>query len=88
MKTIFITGASSGIGRTTAKHFAERGWNVVATMRSPEQESEFTTLDNVLVLRLDVEKADTIQPALEEAIKRFGKIDVLSIMLVMEQWVL
>ncbi|AIQ23746.1 SDR family oxidoreductase [Paenibacillus sp. FSL H7-0737] len=77
MKTIFITGASSGIGRTTAKHFAERGWNVVATMRSPEQESELITLDNVLVLQLDVEKSDTIQPALAEAIKRFGKIDVL-----------
>lgn len=77
MKTIFITGASSGIGRTTAKHFAERGWNVVATMRSPEQESELITLDNVLVLQLDVEKSDTIQSALAEAIKRFGKIDVL-----------
>jgi NAD(P)-dependent dehydrogenase (short-subunit alcohol dehydrogenase family) len=77
MKTIFITGASSGIGRTTVKHFAERGWNVVATMRSPEKETEFTALDNVLVLRLDVEKEDTIQPALEQAIQRFGKIDVL-----------
>ncbi|WP_434748688.1 SDR family NAD(P)-dependent oxidoreductase [Paenibacillus amylolyticus] len=30
MNTIFITGASSGIGRATVKHFAERGWNVVA----------------------------------------------------------
>ncbi|BAU29814.1 short-subunit dehydrogenase [Aneurinibacillus soli] len=77
MKTIFITGTSSGIGRATVKHFAERGWNVVATMRSPEQETEFITLDNVLVLRLDVEKIDTIQSALLEAIQRFGKIDVL-----------
>ncbi|MNS28759.1 putative oxidoreductase SadH [compost metagenome] len=77
MKTIFITGASSGIGRTTVKHFAERGWNVAATMRSPEQETEFITLDNVLVLRLDVEKEATIQSALAEATQRFGKIDVL-----------
>lgn len=77
MNTIFITGASSGIGRATAKHFAEKGWNVVATMRSPEQETEFITLDNVLVLRLDVEQADTIQTALAEAIERFGTIDVL-----------
>jgi len=60
MKTIFITGALSGIGRATVKHFAERGWNVVATMCSPEQETEFIKLDNVLVLRLDVEKEDTI----------------------------
>lgn len=77
MKTIFITGASTGIGRATVKHFAERGWNVVATMRSPERETEFISLHNVLVLRLDVEKEDTIQSALAEAIERFGKIDVL-----------
>ncbi|RUT33643.1 SDR family oxidoreductase [Paenibacillus zeisoli] len=77
MKTIFITGASTGIGRTTVKYFAGRGWNVAATMRSPEQETELTSLNNVLVLRLDVEKEDTIQPALAEAIGRFGKIDVL-----------
>ena len=32
-KTILITGASSGIGKTTARYFQERGWNVVATMR-------------------------------------------------------
>lgn len=77
MKTIFITGASTGIGRTTVKYFAERGWNVAATMRSPEQETELTSLNNVLVLRLDVEKEDTIQPALAKAIGHFGKIDVL-----------
>lgn len=77
MNTIFITGASSGIGRATAKHFAEKGWNVVATMRSPEQETELITLDNVLVLKLDVEKETTIQTALAKAIERFGTIDVL-----------
>ena len=39
-KTILITGASSGIGRTTAKCFQEKGWNVVATMRNPDKEEE------------------------------------------------
>lgn len=77
MKTIFITGASTGIGKATAKHFAEKGWNVVATMRSPEQETELISLENVLVLRLDVEKDDTIQAALAEGMERFGTIDVL-----------
>ena len=50
MKTILITGASSGIGRATAKIFASRGWQVVATMRSPEKETELTKNDNILVL--------------------------------------
>ncbi|MFF0826447.1 SDR family oxidoreductase [Brevibacillus sp. NPDC003359] len=77
MKTIFITGASSGIGRATVRHFAEKGWNVVATMRSPEKETEFIKSDNILVLRLDVEKKDTITNALAAGIERFGKIDVL-----------
>ena len=76
-KTILITGSSSGIGRATAKHFHEQGWNVVATMRSPDKESELNQLDNVLVTRLDVQKEASIETAVAESIERFGKIDVL-----------
>ncbi|MEM9461126.1 MAG: SDR family oxidoreductase [Myxococcota bacterium] len=76
-KTILITGASSGIGKTTAQHFHEEGWNVVATMRSPDQETELTALDNVLVTRLDVLDSASITSAIAAGIERFGGIDVL-----------
>jgi len=76
-KTILITGASSGIGKATAKLFQERDWNVVATMRTPESEEDLTTLDNVLVTRLDVLDRSSIAESVERGIERFGKIDVL-----------
>lgn len=53
-KTIFITGASSGLGKATAKLFQQQGWNVIASMRNPEKETELNQLENVTLLRLDV----------------------------------
>jgi NAD(P)-dependent dehydrogenase (short-subunit alcohol dehydrogenase family) len=77
MKTILITGASSGIGKETAKLFQLKGWNVVATMRTPEKETELTQLDNVFVTQLDVLDVASIETAIAAGIERFGKIDVL-----------
>jgi short-subunit dehydrogenase len=77
MKTLLITGASSGIGKETAKYFASKGWNVAATMRSPEKETELIKLPNIKVFRLDVLDEKSIQLAIEETIKAFGKIDVV-----------
>lgn len=76
-KTILITGASSGIGKATAKLFQENGWNVIATMRKPEAETELTDLENVLVIRLDVTDPDSIKEAVSAGIRQFGHIDVL-----------
>jgi NAD(P)-dependent dehydrogenase (short-subunit alcohol dehydrogenase family) len=76
-KTILITGTSSGIGKATALYFAERDWNVIATMRSPEKGTELTRLDNVLVARLDVQQPETITAAIGQGIDRFGQVDVL-----------
>jgi NADP-dependent 3-hydroxy acid dehydrogenase YdfG len=76
-KTILITGASSGIGKTTAKFFHNNGWNVIATMRSPEHETELTELENVHVIKLDVTDEVSITSAVATGIKTFGKIDVL-----------
>ncbi len=77
IKTILITGSSTGIGRATAKYFQEKGWNVIATMRTPEKEEELDKLENVLVTRLDVTDRDSITSAIDQGLERFGSIDVL-----------
>ncbi len=76
-KTILITGASGGIGNATAKFFQKKGWNVIATMRSPKKETELNQLDNVLVTRLDVVDIDSIENAIQEGVNRFGGIDAV-----------
>jgi NAD(P)-dependent dehydrogenase (short-subunit alcohol dehydrogenase family) len=76
-QTIFITGASSGIGRATAQYFHAKGWNVVATLRDPAQAGDLAALSQVLVSRLDVTDAATIAAAVDAAHERFGGIDVL-----------
>jgi NADP-dependent 3-hydroxy acid dehydrogenase YdfG len=76
-KTILITGASSGLGKEAAKLFQSKGWNVIATMRTPENETELTTLDNVLVAKLDVLDLGSIENAVKSGIQKFGRIDVL-----------
>lgn len=65
MKTIFITGASPGFGKGTAKLFHSKGWSVIATMRSPEKEKELTQLENILVTELDAQNATSITTAVQ-----------------------
>ena len=77
MKTILITGASSGIGKSTAKHFQAEGWNVIATMRDPSNETELNALKNTRVTQLDVTDSESISSAVLDVINQFGKIDVL-----------
>lgn len=76
-KTVFITGSSSGIGKATALYFAQKGWNVAATMRTPAKETELNKLPNVKLFQLDVLDSDSIRRALTEARAAFGGIDVL-----------
>jgi NAD(P)-dependent dehydrogenase (short-subunit alcohol dehydrogenase family) len=76
-KTIFITGASSGLGRLTAIHFAQQGWQVAATMRKPEQETELGAHANIKVLKLDVTDRDQVKAAVSQSIAAFNRIDVV-----------
>lgn len=72
MKTVLITGCSSGFGHETAKYFLEKGWKVIATMRTPK-EGVLPSDKNLRLLALDVTSDESIRRALIEA----GPIDAL-----------
>ncbi|WP_343730283.1 SDR family oxidoreductase [Duganella sp.] len=72
MKTILITGCSSGFGLETARYFLERDWNVIATMRTPRADL-LPASPRLRVLPLDVNDAGSIARLIEAA----GPIDVL-----------
>lgn len=72
MKTVLITGCSSGYGRETARHFHAQGWNVIATMRTPRHDI-LPQSERLRVLALDVTRPDSIAAALAAS----GPVDVL-----------
>ena len=77
MKTIVITGASSGIGKATAKHFAAQGWQVAATMRQPEKETELSEFENIRLYPLDVTQQASIDSATAQILNDYGTVDVV-----------
>jgi NADP-dependent 3-hydroxy acid dehydrogenase YdfG len=77
MKTVLITGCSSGIGKETVLLFQENGWNVAATARDPDTIRELAAFKNVKCYRIDVMNMDTIAKCIRDVISDFGSIDVL-----------
>jgi NAD(P)-dependent dehydrogenase (short-subunit alcohol dehydrogenase family) len=78
-KTWFITGAASGFGRAYAEHALARGDNVVATARSASKLQDLVRQapDRVLAFELDVDRSQDAKTAMDAAVARFGRIDVL-----------
>ena len=76
-KNVLITGTSSGIGKAAVREFAKNGWNVIATQRTPEKETDFKNLPNVKLFPMDVTDLGSIKNTLALAQKDFGKIDVV-----------
>ncbi|MGW3285164.1 SDR family oxidoreductase [Streptomyces sp. NPDC001002] len=78
-KVILVTGAGRGLGTDIAREALKAGHQVVATGRRPEEVEK--TLggpqDNLLVTKLDVTSLEDAQAAVEAAVDRFGRIDVL-----------
>ena len=83
MPVALITGCSSGFGEAMALAFADRGYQVVATMRKPESApASLTALAaarpaDVILAPLDVTDADMRKAVIDLAVARFGHIDLL-----------
>ncbi len=78
MKTWYITGASTGLGRCYAEAALERGDQVVAASIDPEHMADYPKRygDRVLVQRLDVTDRNLVKECFAEAVARFGHIDI------------
>jgi NAD(P)-dependent dehydrogenase (short-subunit alcohol dehydrogenase family) len=78
-QTWFITGAASGFGRAFAEHALARGHNVVATARRADTLQEFAAQapQRAMALSLDVTRAPDAQAAVDAALARFRRIDVV-----------
>ena len=76
-RVVLITGASSGIGKETAKLFQSKNWKVAATMRSPESVEELQRIADIETFRLDVTDNDSIKAAISGTLEKFGRIDAV-----------
>src|SRR5689334_12407692 len=76
-KTVLITGCSSGLGKSAARHFAAEGWNVIATMRKAEPTLSEEYPDRILVEALDVTNPVSIGGPVGSAVQRFGGLDAV-----------
>jgi NADP-dependent 3-hydroxy acid dehydrogenase YdfG len=76
-KAILITGTSSGIGKATVFEFAKMRWNVIATQRNLENETDFLKLPNMKMYALYVTNLESIKQTILQGQKDFGKIDVV-----------
>ncbi|WP_320815639.1 SDR family oxidoreductase [Flavobacterium sp.] len=77
MKNVLITGASGGLGKLTAKHFADNGWNVIATMISLDLAEDLEGYPNVKCYQLDVTSTENINIAKTQILNDFEAIDVV-----------
>ena len=78
-KVWFITGTSSGFGRALAEEVLAKGEKVVATARKPEVLADLVEKypDTARAVKLDVTNLQDVKSAISEAVKEFGRIDVL-----------
>ena len=75
-KKIWITGASSGIGKALAEKFASEGWKVAASARRKEILDEMSNHENIFSFPLDVTDLDNCKNTFSKILKQFGNLDI------------
>jgi NAD(P)-dependent dehydrogenase (short-subunit alcohol dehydrogenase family) len=75
--TIFITGATSGFGLSTARRFAREGWTVVGTYRREQVAQALLDVPGVTAFELDVSDADQVQQVVDLVIAKIGVPDAI-----------
>ena len=75
-KKIWVTGASSGIGRAVAEKFAKEGWKVAVSARREEILNEMSKNENIFSFPLDVTNFDNCKSTFEKILRQFGNIDI------------
>lgn len=76
-KVILITGVSSGIGQAAAELFAQRGWQVIGTMRNVEQHQQLLATPNIVLKKLDVTQESSIHELMNWVEQEYGHLDVV-----------
>lgn len=77
MKKVIITGASGGIGKELALHFAQNNWQVIATVFCWEQSKELQETKNISCYFLDVTSTESINEAKKQIIRDYKTIDLV-----------
>ena len=75
-KKIWVTGASSGIGKAVAEKFAEEGWKVAVSARRKELLDQMSSNKNIFSFPLDVTDFDECQKVFEKILKEFSDVDI------------
>ncbi len=74
-KKIWITGASSGIGKSVAEKFANEGWKVAVSARRKELLDELAKNPNIVSFPLDVTNRNQINEVFKNILDNFGNLD-------------
>lgn len=75
-KKIWVTGATSGIGRAVAEKFAKEGWKVAVSARREEILNEMSKNENIFSFPLDVTNFDNCKSTFDKILNQFGNIDI------------